>query len=317
MLVVFKPFADAKDSKRTQTFAYSPVPNEDENITPKTDKTYQVENKSFSIKDEILPNQDASDSASENASSKKLKKVDEGLSKKNLPRDNETDFKKDKKRKLRLKLCKKYNAKYIAYYGEVFKVEKCKRVPVASDRITKLTGKGIKVYPVQGEVVNSIPVVEKNQHAKKSIRNCRVFNNSYITIDNDTIYLVKNCRKMRFPDWASFNTHRFKRGIKAISIKKVSWEELQSLKDGSDFESVLDSEDLLSLGEKVDTIPINEACKGLEGRFVYYYSRVYKIYKCHKRPVDPQEFSRKVKLKPKELSSEQWLSLPVGKPLRL
>ena len=84
---------------------------------------------------------------------------------------------------------------------------------------------------------------------------------------------------------------------------------LQLIKDGTPFDSVLDKGSSKVDYAKVDTIPLDEACSGLEGRYVSYYSRVYKIYKCHKRPVDPVQFSRKVMKKPTELSSEQWLSL--------
>jgi hypothetical protein len=237
-------------------------------------------------------------------------------------KESAKDLKEEKNRKIqkiknKSKYCKKYNRKYIAYYSDVFQVRKCKRIPISSYDLARLTVKGAKVIPVKGEVVNSIPLIGKDELAKAKIRKCSKFEGAYITLDNDTIFIVEKCKKRKFPDWASFNSHRYKKGIRSIKLHKVSWEELQSIKDGSEIASVLDSRDEFKIGEEVDTIPLKEACKGLEGKYVSYYSRVYKIYKCHKRPVDPVKYTRKVRKKPKELSSEQWLSLPVGAPYNL
>ena len=183
--------------------------------------------------------------------------------------------------------------------------------------MAKRTSRKEKVYSVSGEVVNAIPRATALDVVRAKQRGCKALEGKYITLDNDEIFLVEKCKKRLFPDWASFDDHRYKKDIRQVSITEVTWEELQALKTGKAFSSVLEQGDLLIDYSKVDTIPLDEACSGLEGRYVSYYSRVYKVYKCHKRPVDPVQFSRKVRKSPKELSSEQWLSLPLGLPLKL
>ena len=70
----------------------------------------------------------------------------------------------------------------------------------------------------------------------------------------------------------------------------------------------------------VDIIPIDEACKGLKDQYVAYYSKIYKIENCHKRLAEASVISKKLlsskRDKIVELSSEQWISLPDGPPLK-
>lgn len=223
----------------------------------------------------------------------------------------------EKKKIAKNKYCKKYRGKLIAYYGEVFEVKSCKLFTIRSTALAKRTSKGEKVVAVTGEVVNAIPRASAADIVKAKSRSCKNLEGKYITLDNDEIFLVQKCKKRLFPDWASFDDHRYRKDIRQVNIVEVSWDELQLIKDGTPFDSVLDQGSSKVDYAKVDTIPLDEACSGLEGRYVSYYSRVYKIFKCHKRPVDPVQFSRKVMKKPTELSSEQWLSLPLGLPLKL
>ena len=71
----------------------------------------------------------------------------------------------------------------------------------------------------------------------------------------------------------------------------------------------------MSIPPDVDVIPIDEACQGLEGKYVSYYSKVYRMKNCHRHPV-PDNIIRRGKLNiSRELTSEQWLSLPSASPL--
>lgn len=219
-----------------------------------------------------------------------------------------------KRSKSRKKYCKKYTGKLISYYGEVFFIKGCKRIQLSLKQLTSQTRKGVEVHEVTGDVINSIPKSDGETYQRSKPRGCRELANSYITIDNDEIFFLQACKKRIFPDWATFNRHRSDH--KTSKIYEITWDELNSFDLGEPFISILDNTEF-KLGETVDTIPVGEACRGLEGKFVTYYSRVYKIFKCHKRPVDPVIFSRKVYDKPKELTSEQWLSLPTGEDLTL
>ncbi|MEI6398419.1 MAG: hypothetical protein WCO71_06595 [Pseudomonadota bacterium] len=67
----------------------------------------------------------------------------------------------------------------------------------------------------------------------------------------------------------------------------------------------------------MDIIPIDEACKGVDGKIVTFYSRMYKIEKCRKREIDAESFTMHGgagSSKLTELKPEQWISMPDGKP---
>ena len=67
-----------------------------------------------------------------------------------------------------------------------------------------------------------------------------------------------------------------------------------------------------------DILPIDEACKGLNGTFVSYFSKIYKIQGCRKHEVDAEKFMLHYPTyRLKEMKSEQWVSLPTGKNLQL
>lgn len=288
-----------------------------ENMNPGADtkNTLSVENTKETQVSTQSESNVSSDKASDEASVSKKELEEKDAANKLAQDEKKREEKREEKREQNKRIyCKKFKDQLIAYYGEVYRVVNCKRFVVKSHELAKLTRKGTRVEEVKGEVVNAIPLASSKDIVKAKSRDCKEFEGSYITLDNDEVFLVEKCKKRKFPDWASFNSYRYKMGIKSVKLIEVSWEELNSIKEGRPFTSILDEENALSKDDSVDTIPIDEACKGIEGKFVSYYSRVYKIYKCHKRPVDPVMFTRKVKKAPKELSSEQWLSLPVGEP---
>lgn len=262
------------------------------------------------------------DRAQESGSNSSASDTEQSSAKQVDSKEQERKAEEDRKRRQikRKEYCAMYDGKIISYYGETYRVKNCFRQPVASTELFSLVSKGARVTEVEGDVINLIdlktpPVLSKTQDI------CSELDKQYVTLDHDTVYLVVNCKKRKFPDWVSFNDHRYKKGIKSVSIREIDWETLNAIPDGEGFVSVLDEDYVRAIDPKVDVIPIDEACKGLEGKFVSYYSRVYKIERCYKRPVNPIEFSKLFSKgrvagadKVNELSSEQWISLPLGKP---
>lgn len=208
--------------------------------------------------------------------------------------------------------CAKYEGKKVAFYSDVWEVKGCKRIPLSPEEVYRHTNAGGSVIDIPAEVVRGIKEGTKGALAKK--RSCSELEGKYVSLDFDEIWLVNGCKKRKFPDWMTYS--RSRGGLEKESpILEVSWEEFNSIKDGKDFESVYDGE-LEAKTKDTDIIPIDEACRGIEGKYVFFYSRVYKIEKCARRQIDPEKFSKKFPdLSPKELSAEQWISLPLGKPL--
>jgi len=209
-------------------------------------------------------------------------------------------------------LCVKYEGKLVAFYSDVWEVKGCKRIPLTSEEVYKRTNGGESVSDIEASVVRGLKEGKRELIAKK--RTCDQLEGQYVSLDFEEIWLVSACQRRKFPDWMSYSRHRG--GLEKESpILELTWDEFRSIKEGKDYASVYDGEAEV-ISRDVDVIPVDEACRGLNGKFVYYYSRIYKIEKCARRPMDPELFTKNnPEVAPKELSAEQWLSLPLGAPL--
>lgn len=222
------------------------------------------------------------------------------------------------------RICNKYQGQLIAFYGEVFKVEDCERRPIMSNKtVYELQRSGKKIVDVDGDTVAALPEGEPLDLAMTiaSARGCRQLEGRYVTFSSVDVYYVEKCKKRIFPDWETYVKHREKRGDKKGEVLSLSWVEFAELDSGEPIGSVIDDifAKLLTGDAGVDIIPADEACEGVDGRVVSYYSRLYRVERCRKREiVEPEVYLKKAgpaKLKIKELTSQQWLSLPDGQPI--
>ena len=221
--------------------------------------------------------------------------------------------------------CRKYQDQFIAYYGDVYFVRGCKRFKLSRDQIYQKTRDGIRVEAVDGSVIQSLPMAGTYREARKKIRSCRTLEGEYITFSYTDIFWVRNCRKRQFLDWDSFERHYLKNhsSKETPEVLSLTWEEFTAIADGEPMDSIVDSEIAEAWQQanpQFDILPVDEACRGLEGKFVWYYSRVYKIERCKKRQMDASLFTKVYKDRTQnavELTSQQWLSLPSGVPIHL
>lgn len=222
------------------------------------------------------------------------------------------------------KICKKYRGQLIAYYGEVFRVEDCERRPIINNKtVYSLLRSGKKIIDVDGDTIAALPEGEPVDLATtlESARSCKSLEGSYVTFSSVDVYIVEHCKKRLFPDWETYIRHRQKRGEKKGEILSLSSVEFESLEAGKPIVSIFDDifAKLLYGSAEVDVIPVDEACAGVNNHLVSYYSRLYRIERCRKREVtDPESYLRHGGAsagKIKELTSEQWLSLPDGQPV--
>ncbi len=221
-------------------------------------------------------------------------------------------------RKKRKSLCQKHDGQYIAFYDQVFLVKGCERIPYESEDVYRLTRRGVKLVEVGNEVIAYIP--EGDGRSGKEVtekRSCEAFEKNYVTYSFGDIYFVEKCKKRVFQDWASYEAHRGALRSKQAAILSITWDEFVSLAEGEPMPSVIDKEskELLKFNETTEIIPISEACAGIEGRFVSYYSKVYRIESCRKRQLSDKRIETEFKdgrVRLVELTSEQWISLPDG-----
>ncbi|SMF32642.1 hypothetical protein [Pseudobacteriovorax antillogorgiicola] len=211
--------------------------------------------------------------------------------------------------------CRKYRNRFIGYYGKVYKIEDCKRRELDSSQVKSLMKRRVDVREVESETVAMIPPGEPFE-AAESNRSCTQLNGRYLLSVGGDMYFVEACKKRLFPDWETYVDHSKKRRSK--KVYELSEQEFAKLQSGAEIPSVLDREfrEQEVLEAESDVIPLQEACAGINGQYVSYYSKVYKIERCRKREVsDPSKLLRKRKVKLRELSSEQWISLPEGESI--
>ncbi|NBQ53254.1 MAG: hypothetical protein EBU49_06715 [Proteobacteria bacterium] len=220
--------------------------------------------------------------------------------------------------------CARFDGKYISYYSEIYHVEKCKRRLVQDpSTLTQIMRGSLKVTEVESDIIAALTAGDSiaDQGAKKR-RGCKQLEGKFVTFSYVDIYLIQKCKKRALPDWETFIAWQKKMGRKSgigAEVIPLSEAEFDLLQIGPEIPSAVDLEFIRQYDHSkvVDIIPIDEACRGLEGKTVSFYSKLYKIEKCRKRELDPELATLKnPSLNPKVLTAEQWNSLPDGKPLK-
>lgn len=219
--------------------------------------------------------------------------------------------------------CRSFEGQYISYYGEIYRVENCHRRAIHSQRaLFDIMGQVNSVVEVDGKTISSIPegspIAEDSPTGIK--RGCKDLEGKYITHSYVDVFFVEKCRKRLLPDWETYLAHRQQRGDEKSEIVSVNWDEFSAIQLGKDVPSVVDVEmkKLLEADKAPDVLPAAEACEGLEGVYASYYSRLYRIEHCRKREINPDSFFDKrsgLNTKVVELTSQQWISIPDGKPM--
>ena len=218
------------------------------------------------------------------------------------------------------KVCAKYRGSLLSVYGEIYKLQNCTRHQVHDqEEIFKFAKQGIKTIEVDSKDVAALPIGDSWETVNSKNRPCGFFNKKYITFSYTDIYFVENCVRKLIPDYETLLEHRKSQGIKSSEVLALNAREFYQIRQGRDVASVIDREfsKLLEGSAGVDIIPIDEACKGVEGKIVTFYSRMYKIEKCRKREINAEQYTMRRKISDSkliELRPEQWVSMPDGKP---
>lgn len=192
------------------------------------------------------------------------------------------------RRKQSLRLCHRYNGKVISYYDKTFVVKNCERVPLDHATLTAHLKAGKPVTQVSSEIINLIPQQSfKPRRQPKALR-CKDLEGNYVTIDHEEIYYIKGCKKQRFPDWHTYREHRFHSGPHRSKFLLITAPDLERLRSRNDFPSTLPHAAMTS----PPVLSAQQVCAELEGQFVGYYSQLYFVDSCSRRPVDTIQFAR-------------------------
>ncbi len=221
--------------------------------------------------------------------------------------------------------CNLYEGHMVAFYDDIYKVDHCTLRKILDNKtVYNMQRDGQKVEDVSSDVIAALHEGEALDEATtaKYARSCAQLEHHYVTFSNVDVYFIDHCKKRLFPDWTTYIKHRERQKDKNGEILSLSWWEFGRLEVGAPIPSIVDDlfARLLTGAAQVEVIPVNEACEGLEGKVSAYYSRVYKIERCHKRDIEePDRYLKKLgidKVRVLEMNSEQWLSLPDGVPVK-
>lgn len=218
-------------------------------------------------------------------------------------------------------ICKKYEGQLIGYYGSVYRVRDCRRIPVPdSDSLLDATSHGAVIHEVDSRVV--VALTESSARDQGRVRDCKALGGRYITTSFVDVYWVEGCNRRLFPDWETYIQHRADRKKESEDILTVTRAEFRSLKRGPDMPSAIDArlaKTSVVDREDLDILPVDEACKGINNSFRSYHSRMYRIENCRKREISPDALLDKTKFPNaptmEEMSSQQWRSLPDGEKM--
>lgn len=228
-------------------------------------------------------------------------------------------------------LCKKYRNSYVSYYGKVYHINDCILFEINEDKINSLISKGAKIIAVDSKVIGSLKKAyeQKPKPLLSPQLLCNKYNNQYITYSHSDIYWVENCKKRKFPDYASFEHHRGKLKKNGKQVMSLELEMFDSIATGAEMASIINNEFkdiLLNNTQLPDMIPNDEACQGLINRYVSYLGDIYQIEKlpgteksmmlCQKKKINGPEFTKSKKYRNYrlfELSSTQFISIPEAK----
>lgn len=209
--------------------------------------------------------------------------------------------------------CRKYEGKYIVYYGKMFMVKSCQRTLLNRKEVTLLMRTDLKVTEVDINTIAMIPLVNPAGRIVSSTEDCRRLNGNYVLSTGGDMYYVRDCKKYLFPDWESYLDHVKSKPGDVLELEDF---ELDAVAMGGTLDSTLDKEFSQANVEATETdmIPIEEACREINGATVSYYSKIYKIENCRKREIeDTARWTREnSNTKVNELTPEQWLSIPNG-----
>lgn len=215
--------------------------------------------------------------------------------------------------------CKKYEGKLISFYQDLFKVENCKRRQITDETlVAKYLSSDSQVYSVGNETIIMLELGSPLATTTSGRLKCSDIEGGYVTTGGDSLYFVEKCKLRKFKDWESFSSHRASSKLTRRPIVELSIEDKKRFSVSSDMPSVFNSDEMDLSEQDIDIIPLDEACRGLNGKMVSFYSRLYLIENCRKKEILDPDFGsrRKDFAKPvTELSSEQWLSLPEGKAI--
>lgn len=250
-------------------------------------------------------------------------------------------------------MCELYEGKVIAFAGSLSLIDRCQQRVIEDTQVLNdliIDGKK-QVIDVPSAVVRTIPFGKPflaNRGLKKNpdsnAYKCSRFEGRYVTNDGENFFFVEKCHRRLFVSFEDFTYHNQEnRPVLAatpeefevllpgrvMEVRPTNEPEILYKVDGDIYWSRLfpkgkverSGEDSL---KKIETIDMErkkfsgraELCSRYEGKIVSFYSKLFLIEKCLRRPLVNVSLDVQTSLaddfEPQDLSAEQYRVIPEG-----
>lgn len=254
--------------------------------------------------------------------------------------------------KTKLDACRELEGKVVSYYDQVSLVKNCQQHLFENqDHLNSfLAQKGGKFIEVPARIYRMIPfgsVYEPSASSTKQKRTaafCQNHEGKYYTTTGHAFYIIDDCKKRLFKDYPTMQEHNtgnkpvssvapeilenFPAG-KSINVKS-DWDKIAYGMDGeirwsragrTGGKPIQDTEEHLEqIGEDAKRVPKQSTvCQKYDKRIISFYSKIYYVDKCKRRPVadfslELQQFLEQSK-GVRNIASDEYKVLPEGKSL--
>lgn len=257
--------------------------------------------------------------------------------------------------KTKQEACAILEGKVVTYYDTASFVSGCVQRPIEdADLLNELVYKQRKtVAEVPAHIYRMIPFGEpwvgKQLQGITTSKVCRELNGRYVTSTGTDYFIIENCKKRAFSSYVELQAHN-KRNAPVLT---VSPEQLDKLDDGKSIEGSYDrevgalyrivgdsalsplgsadgrakpvrsAEDLEALPDsagKGDKIDGKKLCKQFNNKVISFYSQLFYITNCQKRPLKELPISIQQRFSEQgvnitDMTSAQVEAIPTGKEI--
>lgn len=248
--------------------------------------------------------------------------------------------------KTKKEACSKLEGRVLSYYDTSTYVKNCVQHPIEDPNLLNemVYKKRIPVVEVPAHVYRLIPFGDawsRDDVALSGSKVCRELNGQYVTSTGSDYFFIQGCKKRPFASYSELQAHNSKNA----PVRLVSPDELERLDEGKRIEGsynrevealyrivgdsslrpkvdgrnkfIGSTEELEAISEKSDTDK-KSLCRRYNRKIISFYSQLYYISDCKKRPLNVLPVTIQKKLAEKgtqitDLNSEQVNAIPLGK----
>ena len=250
--------------------------------------------------------------------------------------------------KTKKEACRRLEGRVLTYYDTSTFVKNCVQHPIEDPNLLNemVYKKRIPVVEVPAHVYRLIPFGNAwsgDSSGLSGSKVCRDLNGQYVTSTGSDYFFIQNCKKRPFASYSELQAHNSKNS----PVRLVSPEELERLDEGQKLDGSYNREvealyrivgdsslrpkvngrnKFIGSAEELEAIPNQtradkkSLCRKFNKKIISFYSQLYYIIDCKKRPLNTLPVTVQKKLSESgtqitDLNSDQVDAIPLGKEI--